>query len=249
MGKQKLSRYQIAERFDAVIFDLDGVVTQTARVHAQAWKRMFDRYLQQRAEREDEDFRPFDVRTDYPEYVDGVPRYDGVRNFLQSRGIHLPEGDPSDSPERETICGLGNRKNENFREVLETDGVDVYQTTIDFIHFLRDREIKTAIISASRNCKAVLQVAAALGLFDARVDGVVQRELGIRGKPAPDVFVEASRRVGASPEKSVVVEDAVPGVRAGREGGFGLVIGVDRTGRANHLAQYADFVIKDLGEL
>ena len=238
------------DRFDAIIFDLDGVVTRTASVHAAAWKRLFDAYLRQRPAREGEDHRPFDIGSDYPRHLDGRPRYDGVRNFLHSRGIEIPWGAPQDSPDRETVHGLGNRKNGYFQEALQTDGVEVYDTTIAFIREVRSRGIGTAIISASRNCRKVLKAAGIEDLFDARVDGEIADELNLPGKPAADVFLEAARRLGSDPKRSVVLEDALAGVQAGAAGGFGLVIGIDRIGQAQELRRRgADIVVHDLAEL
>ncbi len=237
------------EQFDAVIFDMDGVVTRTAHVHAAAWKKMFDEYLAKRAQNSGEDDRPFSVEHDYNRYVDGKPRYDGVRDFLRSRGIELPEGSSADSPDLETIRGLGNRKNSYFQQVLEEKGAKRYETTADLIGQLRKAGIKTAIISASKNARAVLASADATDLFDARVDGLDAEELGIPGKPAADVFLAAAKKLGATPRRSVVVEDAQSGVQAGRAGNFGLVIGVDRADQTEELARYADIVVKDLAEI
>lgn len=237
------------DKFDAVIFDMDGVVTQTAHVHAAAWKKMFDNYLQKRAQNKREDYRPFSLENDYNRYVDGKPRYDGVRDFLRSRGIELPEGSSEDSPDRETIRGLGNRKNSYFQQELKENGAERYETTADLIDQLRKAGIKTAIISASKNARAVLAAANATALFDARVDGLDAEELGIPGKPAADVFLVAAEKLGATPRRSVVVEDAQSGVQAGRAGNFGLVIGVDRADQTEELAKYADIVVKDLADI
>ncbi len=233
------------ERFDAVVFDMDGVITDTARVHEAAWKRLFDDFLR---EREGEGFAPFSAE-EYRSHVDGKPRYDGVRDFLASRGIALPEGSPDDAPGTPTVQGLGNRKNEYFLASL-AEGVRPYPHGVAFVHRLQDAGFGTAIISASRNAAAVLEAAGLADLFAVRVDGVVAAELGLAGKPAPDVFVEAARRLGATPERTVVVEDALAGVEAGRAGGFGLVIGVDRAGQADALREHgADAVTSDLGAL
>jgi alpha,alpha-trehalase len=237
-------------QFDAVIFDLDGVVTKTARVHAAAWKRLFDEFLRQRAAREGSRFREFDAGDDYLRYVDGKPRYDGVHSFLESRGIYLPWGTPDDAGEAETVCGLGNRKNALLRAELEANGVEPYETTLDFIRRLRSRGFKTAIISSSRNCAAVLKAAGAADLFDAAVDGVESARIGIQGKPAPDIFVEAARRLGVEPARTVVVEDAICGVQAARAGGFGCVVGVNRLGDPARLAENgASVVVADLAEI
>lgn len=235
--------------YDAVVFDLDGVVTDTARVHAAAWTEMFNDYLERRAEREKSAFVAFDPDADYRQYVDGKPRYEGVKSFLASRGIRLPYGDPSDSPETETVCGLGNRKNELFREELQKRGADVFQGTVDLIRDLRDHGFGTAIVSSSRNCLPVLESVGLTDLFDVRVDGVVAAEAGLKGKPDPDIFVAAAGRLGVSPERAVVVEDAISGVAAGRAGAFGLVIGVDRADGAEALREHgADVVTEDLAQ-
>jgi alpha,alpha-trehalase len=182
--------------FSAVVLDLDGVITRTAQLHARAWKRMFDAYLRQRAETRRESFEPFDIETDYRRYVDGRPRYDGVRTFLQSRGIELPEGDPSDPPSSVTVCGLGNRKNAVFHELLEESGVEVFEDAVGRIREWRARGLKTAIVSSSKNCARILKTAGLDELFDVRVDGVEASQLGLPGKPAPDIFLEAARRLG-----------------------------------------------------
>lgn len=231
----------------AVIFDLDGVVTRTARLHAAAWKQTFDEYLQQK---QGANWQAFDDVEDYRHYVDGKPRYDGTRSFLQSRGIHLPEGEPDDPPDRETVCGIGNRKNARFLELLKREGAESYASTLTLIHVLRQAGIRTAVVSSSRNCVAVLESVDALHLFDAKVDGVDAEEAGLEGKPAPDIFLEAARRLGVSPQHAVVVEDAIAGVEAGRAGGFVLIIGVDRTGHAHGLRVHgADVVVVDLAQV
>lgn len=237
------------EQFDAVIFDMDGVVTQTAHVHAAAWKKMFDTYLAARGACSGESYAPFSIQHDYTRYVDGKPRYDGVRDFLAARGIRLPEGNSADADDVETVRGLGNRKNAYFQQVLDEQGAECYDTTVALIRQLHDAGIKTAIISASKNARAVLTAAGVDDLFDARVDGLDAEAQGLPGKPAPDVFLAAAAQLGAEPQRSVVVEDAQSGVQAGRAGGFGLVIGVDRAGQREELAKYADLVVEDLAEL
>jgi len=235
---------------DAIIFDMDGVVTKTASVHAAAWKRLFDDYLEERAAREGSAVRPFDADADYRHYVDGKPRYDGVVSFLESRGISLAYGEPDDPPDRETVCGLGNRKNSYFQQHLMEHGVDAYESTVDIIIRARAKGIRTAVISASRNCDDVLRAAQVLELFDARVDGTDADELGLPGKPDPAVFLEAARRLGVAPERAAVVEDAIAGVQAGRDGHFGLVIGVNRSAEAGVLRENgADFEVADLAEV
>jgi trehalose 6-phosphate phosphatase len=236
-------------QFDAVIFDMDGVVTDTAHVHAAAWKKMFDNYLIELAARNGRRYEPFDTTTDYTRYVDGKPRYDGVRDFLASRKIELREGTPDDDPAQETVCGLGNRKNRYFNEVLVEKGANSYESTVEFIRALKNAGIKTALISASKNARKVLDSAGVSNLFEARVDGLDAEELGIPGKPAPDVFLAAARKLGVEPQRSVVVEDAQSGVQAGRAGGFGLVIGVDRADQKEELAKFADVVVQDLAEV
>jgi beta-phosphoglucomutase family hydrolase len=238
------------DELDAVIFDMDGVVTDTASVHAGAWKRLFDAYLQERGRRTDEPFVPFDIGTDYRHYVDGKPRYDGVRDFLRSRGIVLPEGEPGDPPERETVRGLGNRKDRYFLDDIGRNGVAPYPGTVELIHALRAADLGVGIISASRNLGQVLAAAGVDGLFDVRVGGLEAERLGLKGKPDPAVFIEAAQQLGVRPANAAVVEDALAGVEAGSRGGFGLVVGVDRTGHAEDLrARGADVVVRDPGEL
>ena len=248
--------------YDAVVFDLDGVVTQTSAVHAAAWKRLFDAYLAGRAAKEGaparrrrparaaDPLRPFDPEADYARYVDGKPRYDGVRDFLASRGIELPMGDPSDPPEAETVCGLGNRKNDLFNAEVREHGVKTYPSTVELIHHLHDAGIKVGLMSSSKNTAMVLDVTGITDLFEVRVDGVVAAEVGLPGKPDPAMYLETARRLGVDAARSVVVEDALSGVEAGRRGGFGLVIGVDRLGQAAALAEAgADVVVDDLAEV
>ena len=237
-------------KFDAVLFDLDGVLTATAKVHAACWKKMFDEYLRMRGTKTRESFRPFEIQTDYKTYVDGKPRYDGVRDFLKSRAIDLPEGHPGDPPTAETVCGLGNRKNDMINDVLESEGVEPYEGSVALVRQLRLQGIKTAVVSSSQNCLAVLQAATMADLFDARVDGEVASRRHLRGKPAPDTFLAAATDLGVSPPRAVVVEDAISGVQAGRAGGFGLVIGVARKGEGDALKDNgADVVVTDLSEL
>jgi len=249
MPKKQTTQIDL-EAIDAFIFDMDGVITDSARTHAMAWKQMFDEFLQEKAKANDEKYEPFDDHDDYLRYVDGKPRYDGARSFLESRGISLPEGDPQDSPDRETVCGLANRKNRYFLRLLKREGVESYPSTVQLIRHLKMADIAVAVISASRNAKAVLDAAQVRGLFDAEVDGVEAAKLGLKGKPEPDVFVEAARRLKARPDRSVVVEDALAGVKAGKAGGFALVVGVDREGQAQELKENgADIVVKDLSEI
>ena len=234
---------------DAVVFDMDGVITDTARAHATCWARTFDEYLGERTASSGEPFEPFS-EDDYLKYVDGKPRYDGVRSFLESRGIVLPEGTPNDSLDAKTVCGIGNRKNAAFLRFLQEDGADPYPTTVRLVEALHNRGIATAVITSSRNSEEVLRGAGVRHLFPVKVDGVDSDELGLTGKPMPDIFLEAARRLGVDPGRAAVVEDALSGVEAGRSGGFALVIGVNRAGQAAELeAKGADLVVSDLGEL
>ena len=235
---------------DAVIFDMDGVVTQTALVHAAAWRQLFDEYLAARAVRTGEAFVPFDVDAEYRLYIDGKPRRDGVQSFLASRGISLPMGSPSDPPDAETVCGLGNRKNGTFLQRVAIDGVQAFPTTVDLIRSLRARGIRTAIISASENASAILGAAGVLDLFEVKVDGTDAAALGLAGKPDPAIFLEAARRLGVPASRAAIVEDAIAGVEAGVRGGFSLVVGVERGHHEPELAaRGADTVVSDLGEL
>ncbi len=237
-------------RFDAAIFDLDGVVTQTARVHAAAWKNMFDEFLRKHASQTGQPFQPFDVVSDYRAYVDGKPRYEGVSSFLTSRGIMAPHGEPSDSPDQETICGLGNRKNTMFLEALHTHGVDVFPSTIALVAMLTSRGKGVAVVTASENCQEILRAAGVEELFDVIVDGRSARTFHLRGKPFPDTFVKAAELLGVSPRRAVVFEDALVGVEAGHAGHFGLVVGLDRADQAEVLSSHgADVVVSDMVEL
>ncbi|MFE8956438.1 HAD family hydrolase [Streptomyces althioticus] len=230
----------------ACLFDLDGVITETAVVHADAWRQTFNDFLRRR---DGDSYRPFD-ETDYDEYVDGRPRADGVRNFLESRDIHLPEGDPSDPPDRLTVNGLGNRKNELLLELIRTRGVEAYDGTIRFIEAVRAAGLHTAVVSSSANCREVLRSIDAEDLFDARIDGIVAAERHLPGKPNPDTFLAAARDLGVEPKAAAVFEDALAGMDAGRSGHFGYVVGVDRVGQADALrAHGADVVVRDLAEL
>src|SRR5262245_19422270 len=237
------------ERYDAVLFDMDGVVTDTASMHAACWQTMFDEYLKKFAERNKEPFRPFDVGTDYKFYVDGKPRYQGVRDFLKSRDIILSEGTPSDPSDAETVCGLGNRKNDLVNERLAS-GVEAYPSSVAFLKSVRTSGFKTAIVTSSQNCQAVLTAAGVSDLFDARVDGNVIARQRLAGKPAPDSFLKAAEMLGVKPDRAVVIEDALSGVQAGARGRFGLVIGVARKDNVDELkAQGAHVVVHDLAEL
>ena len=240
----------IWNQFDAVLFDLDGVLTATAKVHASCWKKMFDEYLQKRTTQLGVPFHPFEIGTDYRLYVDGKPRFDGVRDFLRSRNIELPEGAPDDPPQMETVCGLGNRKNEMINAVIESEGVEVYGGSVALVHHILEKGIKVAIVTSSQNCDTVLKAAGISDYFKVRVDGNIIHDQHLAGKPAPDAFLTAAKTLGVNPKRAVVVEDAISGVQAGRNGGFGLVIGVARKGDAEELMEHgADVVVKDLGEL
>lgn len=238
------------KKFDAVLFDLDGVITATASVHAAAWKQMFDEYLAARAEKAGTEFVSFEIEGDYKPYVDGRPRYDGVATFLKSRGIDIPRGEPSDDPDQETVCGLGNRKNDLIQEVLATDGVEVFEGSVKLVFWLHQQVIRQAIVSSSKNAEAVLDAAGLSEFFEVRVDGVVAARKKLPGKPRPDTFLEGARLLGVEPVRAVVVEDALAGVKAGVNGSFGLVIGVDREGDPEALKDAgADIVVDDLGVL
>ena len=234
----------------ACLFDLDGVLTQTAKIHAAAWKQMFDDFLRERAERTGDPFRPFDRPTDYDEYVDGKPRLDGVRSFLESRGIALPMGSSADAPDAETVHGLGTRKNELVLQLIRQQGVDVYEGSVRFVEAARRHGLRRAVVSASTNCRDVLAAAGIEHLFEVRIDGVVAEREGLAGKPAPDTFLAAAMRLGVEPAHAAVFEDALAGVQAGRAGAFGWVVGVDRTGQTDALRRRgADVVVQDLAEL
>lgn len=232
------------------LFDLDGVLTRTAKVHAAAWKEMFDDYLRRRADHEGTDFVPFDAVHDYDEYVDGRPREDGVRTFLASRGIELPEGSPDDGPDSETVNGLGTRKNALVLRKIRDEGVEAYEGSVAYVTAARDAGLRRAVVSSSANCRDVLAAAGLEDLLEVRIDGIVAHEQRLRGKPEPDTYLAAARALGVEPATAAVFEDALAGVQAGRAGGFGLVVGVDRTGQAEELRSHgADIVVKDLAEL
>jgi beta-phosphoglucomutase family hydrolase len=234
----------------ACLFDLDGVLTQTAKIHATAWKQMFDDYLRRRSEQRGEEFVPFDDGHDYDEYVDGKPRSDGVRSFLESRQIQLPEGEPSDPPGRETIHGLGNRKNELVLRMIHDQGVESYEGSVRYVRAVREAGLRRAVVSSSANARDVLRSAGIEDLFEEVVDGNLAERQGLQGKPAPDAFLAGARALGTAPEQAAVFEDALAGVQAGRAGGFGRVVGVDRAGQAQALREHgADVVVSDLAEL
>ena len=238
------------DRYDAVLLDLDGVITDTANLHAACWKQMFDEHLRKRAAQSGEAFRPFDLASDYRLYVDGKPRFDGVRDFLASRGIQLPEGSRNDPPQAETVGGLGNRKNDLVNEVIETKGVEPYPGSVALIRQLRKEGFKIAVVTSSQNCTAVLKAAKLDAFFEVRVDGNTIHAQNLAGKPAPDTYLMAARLLGVEPARAVVIEDAISGVRAGINGNFGLVIGVARKSNAKELqSQGAHVVVNDLSEL
>ena len=240
----------LPDKVRACLFDLDGVLTDTASVHKKAWKVMFDSYLRERAERTSEKFVSFDVGADYLKYVDGKRREDGVRSFLASRGIELPAGDPDDDPGAETVNGLGNRKNELFLRVLREDGVDVFDGSRRYLEAVSHAGLAVAVVSSSANTREALEVTGLDRFVQVRVDGVTMREEHITGKPAPDSFLRAAQLLDVPPGQGAVFEDALAGVAAGRAGNFGFVVGVDRVGQADALRRNgADIVVKDLAEL
>jgi beta-phosphoglucomutase family hydrolase len=232
------------------LFDLDGVLTQTAKVHASAWKEMFDEYLHSRSAQTGEPFVPFDSLHDYDRYVDGRPRYDGVRTFLAARDITLGEGTPDDPPSAETVCGLGNRKNDIVQEMIRRDGVETYEGSVRYVQAARNAGIPRAVVTSSANAREVLNVTGLSDLFDTIVDGNTIAGENLKGKPAPDTFVYGAHALGVKPRQAAVFEDALAGVEAGRAGAFGYVVGVDRVGQAEALREHgADVVVKDLAEL
>jgi beta-phosphoglucomutase family hydrolase len=234
----------------ACLFDLDGVLTQTAKVHAASWKETFDAFLRKRAARTGENFEPFDPVADYDEYVDGKPRYDGVRSFLTARGITLPEGTPDDPPDAVTVHGLGNRKNELVLAMIERQGVQVYEGSVRYVRAVRDAGLGRAVVTSSANADEVLSAAGIDDLFEVRIDGVVAAREHLQGKPAPDTFLAAARALEVPQDRAAVFEDALAGVAAGRAGRFGVVVGVDRVGQADELLKHgADVVVSDLSEL
>jgi beta-phosphoglucomutase family hydrolase len=234
----------------ACLFDLDGVLTQTATVHAAAWKEMFDAFLLARTAVTGEAFVPFDAVADYHAHVDGKPRYDGVRSFLASRGIELPEEADAGSETAETVRGLGDRKNELVHEMIGRIGVTVFEGSVQYVAAAREAGLRRAVVSASENTQAVLAAAGISDLFEVRIDGVVAREQGLNGKPSPDTFLAAARALAVAPDDAAVFEDALAGVEAGRAGRFGFVVGVDRAGQAEALLRRgADIVVADLAEL
>jgi len=244
------NRFGLPSEVTVCLFDLDGVLTQTAKVHAAAWKQMFDEFLRQHAEESGTPYVEFDAGHDYDEYVDGKPRLDGTRDFLASRGIDLPEGGDDDAPGTATINGLSNRKNDLVLEKIRTDGVDTYPGSVDYVRKVRAAGLKTAVVSSSANTQDVLECTGMTDCFDARIDGVVAKQRGLKGKPAPDTFLAGAAALGVGPEAAAVFEDALAGVAAGRAGDFRIVVGVDRVGQADALKSHgADVVVSDLAEL
>jgi beta-phosphoglucomutase family hydrolase len=234
----------------ACLFDLDGVLTRTARVHATAWKEMFDAFLRDRAEQTDEPFVPFDRVGDYGSYIDGKLRYDGVRSFLAARGIALPEGSATDPAEASTVHGLGNRKNELVLSLIRTKGVDTYDGSVRYVRAVHDAGLRRAVVSSSANTREVLEAAGIADLFEVRIDGLVAAARHLRGKPAPDTYLAAAKALEVEAREAAVFEDALAGVAAGQAGGFGLIVGVDRVGQAAALREHgADVVVRDLAEL
>jgi beta-phosphoglucomutase family hydrolase len=246
----EFGRLGLPRTIRACLFDLDGVLTRTARVHAAAWKETFDAFLRDRAARTAEPFVPFDADADYDAYIDGKLRADGVASFLISRGIDLPVGSPTDPPDADTVNGLGTRKNELVLSLMRTKGVDVYDGSVRYVRAAARAGLGRAVVSASANTGDVLKAAGIGDLFEARIDGVVAREQQLRGKPAPDTFLAAARALRVRANAAAVFEDALAGVAAGRAGGFGFVVGVDRVGHEDALREHgADVVVRDLAEL
>lgn len=250
VGESEDAVLGLPEQITACLFDLDGVLTDTASVHKKAWKSMFDDYLRKRAERTGEPFVAFDIDDDYLRYVDGKRREDGVRSFLASRGIELPEGSPDDPADADTIEGLGNRKNAMFHRTLKKDGVEVFEGSRRYLQAVTDAGLRRAVVSSSANTEEVLKITGLDTFIEQRVDGVTMRDENLPGKPAPDSFLRAAELLGVSPAQAAVFEDALAGVAAGRAGKFGFVVGVDRVGQAAQLRHDgADIVVTDLGEL
>jgi beta-phosphoglucomutase family hydrolase len=240
----------LPDDIQACLFDMDGVLTKTAAVHAAAWKQMFDEFLRKRAQADGGEFRPFDIHDDYDQYVDGKPREDGVRDFLASRDISLPDGGPDDPPAADTVYGLGNRKNELLLQRIKTDGVQVYDGSVRYLEAAQKAGLRRAVVSSSANTEQVLKATGLEHFFEVRVDGVTIAQRHLHGKPAPDTFLDAAKQLGVEPAHAVVFEDALSGVAAGHAGHFGFVVGVDRVGQADELAAHgADRVVGDLAEL
>jgi len=240
----------LPDQITTCLFDLDGVLTQTAKVHAGAWKQMFDEYLHERSQRTGEPFHEFKLPDDYDEYVDGKPRQDGVQSFLKSRGIELPLGSPDDPPSADTVYGLGTRKNDIVLALIDKEGVEPYEGSVRYVKAARADGLRRAVVSSSTNAQDVLEAAGIADLFDVRIDGIVAEREHLTGKPAPDTFLAGAKALGAQPAQAVVFEDALAGVEAGRAGKFGFVVGVDRVNHAAALRQHgADIVVEDLADL
>ncbi|GIJ65760.1 hydrolase [Virgisporangium ochraceum] len=249
-GMYILSVLGLPTTVKACLFDLDGVLTHTAAVHNAAWRATFDEFLKDRSDETGEPFVPFDTEADYNRYVDGRPRADGVRTFLASRGITLPEGTPEDPPGADTVNGLGNKKNELLLKTIREQGVDVFEGSVSYLRAAEAAGLRRAVVSASANARDVLRTTGLDRYIEHIVDGIVARQEGLRGKPEPDTFLAAARHLGVAPSEAVVFEDALAGVAAGRAGDFGYVVGVDRVGQAAELSeQGADIVVRDLSEL
>jgi beta-phosphoglucomutase family hydrolase len=241
---------RLPDRIRALLFDLDGVLTHTAEIHARAWKQMFDDFLRERSSRTGTPFAPFRLPTEYDTYVDGKSRLDGVRSFLESRDIELPEGSPADPPAAETVHGLGTRKNDLVLHLIREQGIEPYEGSVRLVKAARDQGLRRAVVSSSTNCREVLEAAGIDDLFETRIDGVVAEREHLAGKPAPDTFLAAAAALGVEPAEAAVFEDALAGVEAGRAGAFGVVVGVDRSGQADELRRHgADVVVEDLAEL
>jgi beta-phosphoglucomutase family hydrolase len=247
---QSKSKLINRDQYDSVLFDMDGVITDTASLHAACWKQLFDEFLEKRAKLQSEEFCPFDIVTDYRLHADGKPRFEGVRDFLKSRGIELPEGNAEDPVDVETVCGLGNRKNELVNDAIARKGVQAYNGSVQFIHLLHRNGYKLAVVTSSQNCASILKAVQLDKFFEVRVDGNTIHAQRLKGKPAPDTFLLAARLLGAEPSRTVVIEDAISGIQAGSAGKFGLVIGIARSGDADVLKRHgAHLVVRDLDEL
>src|SRR6202045_4506187 len=248
--RQSKSKLINRDQYDSVLFDMDGVITDTASLHAACWKQLFDEFLEKRAKLQSEEFCPFDIVTDYRLHVDGKPRFEGVRDFLKSRGIELPEGNAEDPVDVETVCGLGNRKNELVNDAIARKGVQAYNGSVQFIHLLHRDGYKLAVVTSSQNCASILKAVQLDKFFEVRVDGNTIHAQRLKGKPAPDTFLLAARLLGAEPTRTVVIEDAISGIQAGSAGKFGLVIGIARSGDADVLKRHcAHLVVRDEDEL
>jgi trehalose 6-phosphate phosphatase len=245
----RMQSSQQLEVIHAFIFDMDGVLTETEKQHVRAWRHTFNEYFRDRSKKSNVKYAPFEI-SDYRKFVDGKPRYDGVRDFLKSRDIILPEGTKHDSPDRETVCGLGNRKDKYFDQILDNEGAEVYQSSIDFVRDMRERGLKTAVVSSDKNCGRVLNVTHIQNLFDERVDGNDLESMNMPGNPDPSMFLEAARRLDVDPKEAAIVEDALTGVEAGRRGGFGLVVGMAHGRDSEDLRKHgADVAVNDLRKL